>query len=207
MYMGYRGLVLTVNKRMSKRYQAQFSYVLSQAYGLLPSSGFGAAASQTTRVYEGSLGRDPNDFINAVGHLQNDRTHTFRVTGTIFAPLGFLLGVNYGWFNGKPWGGRELIDRSLLPQGNRWVYVEPPGARRLDSQSILDLRVSRVFPLGGDDARSSPPSVEFLVDVLNGLNVASAQDIASRTLGSSLFGVSDRWVDPRRALVGVKFRF
>ena len=207
MYMGYRGLVLTLNKRMSKRYQGQFSYVLSQAYGLLPSSGFGAAASQTTRVYESSLGRDPNDFINAEGHLQNDRTHTFRVTGTIFAPLGFLIGVNYGWFVGKPWGGRELIDRSLLPQGNRWVYVEPPGARRLDSQSILDLRVSRVFSLGGDNGNSGPPSVEFLVDVLNGLNVASAQDIASRTLGSSLFGVTDRWVDPRRALVGVKFRF
>ena len=45
------------------------------------------------------------------------------------------------------------------------------------------------------------------MDALNGLNVASAQGIAGRTLGSSLFGVSDRWVDPRRALVGVKFRF
>ena len=155
---------------------------------------------------EASLGRDPNDSTNAVGHLQNDRTHTFRVTGTIFAPFSFLVGVNYGWFVGKPWGGRELIDRSLLPQGNRWVYVEPPGTRRLDSQSILDLRVSRVFSIRGDNGNSGPPSVEFLVDGLNGLNVASAQDMASRTLGSSLLGVSDRWVDPRRALVGVKAR-
>ena len=157
-----------------------------------------------------SLGRDLNDFINAVGILQHDRTHTLRVTGTIFAPLGFLLGVNNGWFVGKPWGGRELIDRSVFPQGpqgNRRVYVVPPGARRLDRQSILDLRVSRVFSVGDGNGNSDPPSVEFLVDVLNGLNVASAQDIYSRTLGSSLFGVSDRWVDPRIALVGVKFRF
>ena len=207
MYMDYRGLVLTVNKRTSERYQAQFFYVLSQAFGLLPSSGLGAAASQTTRVHEGSLGRDPNDFTNAAGNLQNDRTHTLRVTGTVFAPWGFLFGVNYGWFVGKPWGGGDLVDRSLLPQGNRWVYVEPPGSHRLDSQSILDVRASRVFSLGGDNGTPETPSVELLVDGLNGLNVASAQDIASRTLGSSLFGVSDRWVDPRRALVGVKFRF
>ena len=207
MYMDYNGLVLTLNKRMSDRYQAQVTYVLSSAHGLLPSSGFGAAASQTTRVYESSLGRDPNDFINAVGHLQNDRTHTFRITGTIFAPWGFLIGANYGWFVGKPWGGRDLLDRSLLPQGNRWVYVEPPGTRRLDSQSILDLRLSRTFSLERDGGASGRRSVEFLVDVLNGLNVASVQDIASRRLGSSVFGVGDRWVDPRRALVGVKFRF
>ena len=105
---------------------------------------------------------------------------------------------------GKPWGGRELIDRSLLPQGNRWVYVEPPGTRRLDSQNILDLRVSRAFSLVGDNGNAGSQSVEVLLD---GLDVASAQDIAGRTLGSSLFGISDRRVEPRRALVGLKFRF
>ena len=207
MFMDYNGLVLTLVKRMSGRYQVQASYVLSQAYGLLPSSGFGASASQTTRVYESSLGRDPNDFTNATGNLLNDRTHTFRATGTIFAPWGFLIGVNYAWFVGKPWAGGELVDRSLLPQGNRWIYTEPPGARRLDSQNLLDLRISRVFSLTGDGQGSGRREVELLVDVLNGLNVAATEDIASRTFGSTVFGVGERWIDPRRALVGVKFRF
>ncbi len=203
MYMDYNGLVLTLDKRMADGYQAQVSYVWSQAYGLLPSSGFGAAASQTTRVFEGSLGRDPNDFINAAGHLQNDRTHTVRVTGAVLAPGGVLLGFNYAWFVGKPWAGRELVDRAFLPQGNRWVYVEPPGARRLDSQNVLDLRVSRVFFFDADGRRT----VELLADVLNLFNAAAAEDIASRTLGSSVFGVGERWIDPRRAIVGVKFGF
>lgn len=205
MFMKYDGLVLTVNKRMSGRYQAQASYVLSSAHGLLPSSGFGPAASQTTQVYQSSLGRDPNDFTNATGKLQNDRTHTFRLTGTVFAPWGILLGVNYGRFSGKPWAGGDLVGRSFLPQGNRWVYVESPGTRRLDSQSILDLRISRIFSLKGDGSRDR--SLEILVDILNGMNSSAAEDIASRLLGSIVFGMGERWIDPRRALVGVKLRF
>ena len=78
MFMDYNGLVFTVNKRMSNNWQAQVSYVWSETYGLLPSSGFGVSSSQTTRVYGSSLARDPNQFINATGNLLNDRTHTFQ---------------------------------------------------------------------------------------------------------------------------------
>ena len=203
MYMHYNGLVVTLEKRMSDRYQVQASYVRSKAWGLLPSSGFGAAASQTTQVFEGSLARDPNQFINATGNLHNDRPHTFRVTGTVLAPGDVLLGVNYAWFSGKPWGGGELLGRTVLPQGNQWIYVEPPGTRRLENQNILDLRISRAFRPGGDSDRR----IELLVDVLNLFNVAATEDIASRTLGSSVFGVGERWIDPRRALVGLKVGF
>ena len=203
LYMDYDGLVLTLDKRLSDWWQAQASYVWSQAYGLLPSSGFGAAASQTARVFEGSLARDPNQFTNATGNLQNDRTHTFRVTATVFAPGGFLVGVNYAWFSGKPWAGRELVGRDVLPQGNQWVYVEPPGTRRLDTQNILDLRLSRVFRFGP----AGRQRVELLADIFNVFNVTATEDIASRTLGSSVFGVGERWIDPRRALVGLKFGF
>ena len=203
MFMDYNGLVLALEKRMSDGYQVQASYVVSQAWGLLPSSGFGAAASQTTRVYENSLARDPNQFINATGNLQNDRTHTFRVTGAFLTPGDILLGYNYAWFSGKPWAGGVLVSRTVLPQGNQWVYVEPPGTRRLGSQNILDLRVSRAFRSGTNGDRK----IELLVDLLNVFNVAATEDIASRTLGSSVFGVGERWIDPRRALVGLKVAF
>ena len=83
------------------------------------------------------------------------------------------------------------------------MYVEPPGARRLDSQNVLDLRVSRVFSLEGDGRRTA----ELLVDILNLFNSVAAEDIASRTLGSSVFGVGERWIDPRRAIFGVKIGF
>ena len=203
MFMHYDGLVVALEKRMADRYQVQASYVRSRARGLLPSSVFGAAASQTTRVFEGSLGRDPNQFINATGNLQNDRTHTLRVTGAILAPGDVLLGFNYAWFTGKPWGGGELVDRRVLPQGHQWVYAEPPGTRRLESQNILDLRISRAFRSAGDGDRK----IELLVDVLNLFNVAATEDIASRTFGSSVFGIGERWIDPRRALVGLKIGF
>ena len=202
MFMDYDGLVVTLDKRLADRFQAQASYVWSQARGLLPSSGFGASASQTTQVFDGSLARDPNQFLNATGNLQNDRTHTFRLTGTVLAPGDVLIGLNYAWFSGKPWGGGELVERTVLPQGNQWVYVETPGTRRLENQNILDLRVSRAFR-SGDGRRK----IELLMDVLNLFNVAATEAIASRTLGSTVFGVGERWIDPRRALVGIKVGF
>ena len=44
--------------------------------------------------------------------------------------------------------------RSLLPQGDQRVLLEPRGSRRLSSQSLLDLRVSRTFAFGGAGASS-----------------------------------------------------
>ena len=45
------------------------------------------------------------------------------------------------------------------------------------------------------------------MDVLNLFNVAATEAIASRTLGSTVFAVGERWIDPRRALVGIKVGF
>ena len=203
MFMDYDAVVLTLDKRLADNYQLQASYVWSRARGLLPSSGAGAGASQATRVASGSLARDPNQFINATGRLQNDRPHTFRLTGSALAPGDVLFGFNYAWFTGKPWGGGELVGRDVLPQGNQWVYVEAPGTRRLESQNLLDLRISRAFHVAADGGRR----IELLVDVLNLLNVTATEDIASRTLGSTVFGAGERWIDPRRALVGLKVAF
>ena len=201
LYMDYNGLVFILNKRMADRWQAQVSYVLSRAYGLLPSSGFGAASSQTTRVYGSSLAKDPNQFTNATGHLLNDRTHTFRVTGAIVIPGDVLFGFNYALFNGKPWGVRDRVPKDVLPQGGTNIYLSSPGSRRLEVQNLLDLRISRAFYFG------ERGKIEPLVDILNIFNSTATEDLGSQAFGSSLFGVGERWIDPRRAFVGVKFAF
>jgi hypothetical protein len=51
-----------------------------------------------------------------------------------------------------------------LPQGDQRVQLEPRGARRLSSQSLLDLRVSRSVTFG------KLGRVELMVDVLNAVN-------------------------------------
>ena len=201
MYMDYNGFVFGLEKRMSDNWQAQVSYVWSKAYGLLPSSGFGAASSQTTRVYGSSLAKDPNQFINATGHLLNDRTHTFRITGTLMLPFDVLFGWNYAYFNGKPWAQRGRIPVSVLPQGGRNVNLESPGSRRLDDQNLLDFRISKTAFLA-DTTR-----FELFVDALNLMNATSPEDVASQTWDSSLFGVGERFVDPRRLMIGVKITY
>ena len=201
MYMDYNGFVFGLDKRMSDNWQAQISYVYSKAYGLLPSSGFGAASSQTTRVYGSSLAKDPNQFINATGNLLNDRTHTFRITGTLLLPYDVLFGWNYAYFNGKPWATRDRVERDVLPQGGRNVFLESPGSRRLDDQNILDFRISKSV-LVADATR-----FEVFVDALNLMNATSPEDVGSQTWDSSLFGVGERFVDPRRLMIGVKITY
>ena len=201
MYMDYNGLVFGLEKRMSNNWQAQVSYVWSKAYGILPSSGFGASSSQTTRVYGSSLARDPNQFINAEGHLLNDRTHTFRITGTVVLPFDVLFGWNYAYFNGKPWAQRGRVERDVLSQGGRSVNLESPGSRRLDDQNLLDFRISKSAFL------AERTRFEVFVDALNLMNATSPEDVASQTWDSSLFGVGERFVDPRRLMIGVKITY
>ena len=204
MYMDYNGFVFTLNKRMSDNWQAQVSYTHAKAYGLLPSSGWGASSSQNTRVSGSSLAKDPNQFINATGNLLNDRTHTFRMTGAIILPGEVLFGFNAAFFNGKPWGTRDRVPSDVIPQSEgRSVYLEPPGTDRLENQTLLDLRLSRAFYFGADGTTK----IEPFVDILNTTNSTAAEALGSQQFGSSVFGVGERWIDPRRAFVGVKLAF
>ena len=131
------------------------------------------------------FGRDPNDLTNARGRLPNDRPHMFRLMGTVDMPrTGVVIAANLQHFSGKPWAATAQID---LPQDDQRVLLEPRGSRRLSSQSLLDLRVSRTIPL----RRSG--RVELLLDVLNVLNDAAEEGLAtSDDLFSPNFGQPTR---------------
>ena len=70
----------------------------------------------------------------------------FRVMGSVDVPrTGFVVAANLQHFSGKPWAATAQI---ALPQGDQRILLEPRGSRRLSSQSLLDLRVSRTFAVG-----------------------------------------------------------
>ena len=86
------------------------------------------------------------------------------------------------------------------------MLLEPRGTRRLSSQSLLDLRVSRKITLRGQ-AR-----VELLLDVLNALNDTAEEALVSDSIGTDLkpnvrFGQPSVFMDPRRAMLGIKVSF
>ena len=195
----YNGLVMVAEKRPSHGWHAFGSYTLSKATGLLPSSGTNAAGPQVSTVSPPNaigFGRDPNDLTNARGPLPNDRPHMFRITGSLEVPCtGVVIAANLQHFTGKPWAATTLL---TLPQGDQRIQLEPRGSRRLSSQSLLDVRISRSMAFG------TLGRVELMVDVLNAFNDTAEEGLATDNLFSPNFGQPTVFVDPRRAMVSVR---
>jgi hypothetical protein len=197
--MKYDGLVVAAEKRRSHGWQAFGSYTLSRASGLQPSSGTTAAGSQVSTIAGApflTFGQDPNSLTNARGRLPNDRPHMARLMGSVDVPrTGLVVAANVQHFSGKPWAATAQIS---LTQGDQRILLEPRGSRRLSSQTLVDLRVSKRIALGGTS------SVELLVDVLNALNDSAEEALTTDVLSSRNFGQSSVFMDPRRAMLGVR---
>lgn len=200
----YNGLVLAVDKRRVGGWHAFGSYTWSRAHGLQPSSGTTAAGEQTNTIGPGGIfGRDPNDLTNARGRLPNDRPHALRAMAAIAVPrTGLLFAANLQHFSGKPWAATTVV---ALPQNREQrILLEPRGSRRLSSQTLLDLRLSRAFRAG------RLGRLELLVDMLNALNDTAEEGIVTDALTTATiprvptFGIPNVFVDPRRAMVGMR---
>jgi hypothetical protein len=196
----YHGLMMVVERRRSHGWQAFGSYTLSRARGLQPSSGTTASGAQVSTVSPPpalTFGRDPNDLTNAIGRLPNDRPHIARLTSSLDIPhTGIVVAASFQYFSGKPWAATAIIATTQNTQQR--ILLEPRGSRRLSSQSLLDLRLSKAFTLRGMGR------VELLVDVLNALNDTAEENVASDNFFGRTFGVPNVFLDPRRAMLGAR---
>jgi hypothetical protein len=193
-------VVLAVEKRRSRGWQAFGSYTYSRAYGMQVASN-GLASDPQVSTIAGSpyltFGQDPNTLTNARGRLPNDRPHMLRVMGSVDVPwIRLTLAGNAQYLSGKPWAASALI--SPLPQGDQRVLIEARGSRRLSSQTLVDLRVSKAFSIG------AATRVELFGDVLNALNDTAEERLATDNIASTTFGQPTAFVDPRRVMLGVK---
>jgi hypothetical protein len=142
------------------------------------------------------FGRDPNDLTNARGRLPNDRPHAVRAMGAVDVPrTGLVVAANLQIVSGKPWASTSQVS---LSQGDQRVMLEPRGSRRLSPQSLLDIRVSRTIRF------AAVGRIDLFVDVLNALNDTAEESLASENLFSTNFGQPASFVDPRRAMFGVR---
>jgi hypothetical protein len=112
---------------------------------------------------------------------------------------GIVLAANLQHFTGKPWAASAQVPLRQNP--NQRILLEPRGTRRLSSQTMLDLRLSKPFAAG---------RIDLLLDVLNALNDTAEESIQSDTqvTASGLnqsFGQYTAFVDPRRVMLGVRF--
>ena len=143
-----------------------------------------------------TFGQDPNDLINAYGRLPNDRPHMARVMTSVDVPrTGFVVAANLQYLSGKPWARTALINPN---ERARPVLIEPRGTRRLSSQTLLDVRISRAFRF------SDAGRVELSLDVLNVLNDTAEESIRSASYEAANLGQPDIFIDPRRAMLSVR---
>jgi hypothetical protein len=200
-FLRYNGMVLTVDKRWSDGWQAFASYTVSKTEGLQPSSGLSPGQGQFSSTFGGNpFGRDPNTLTNAIGRLSDDRTHVLRVMGSLPIPrTGVVFATNFQYLTGLPWAATAQVN---LPQGGvARILLETPGTRRLSSQTLMDIRLSRAIEL----ARKT--RIELLLDVFNTFNKTAEEQLADDNLFSQNFGRPSVFVDPRRAMLGVRFSF
>jgi hypothetical protein len=213
-YRRYKGLMFVLNKRLTKRWQAQLSYVLSKTEGTNDNSTFGAAAGNS------SIWKTPLTAVtNSDGRVGEDRRHEVKLLGGYQIPkVEISVNAYYRFLSGIPYNVRyrlDSADRDLLgypssPSTQRTLLMEPRGSRVLANQSLLDLRIEKIFKLGGDGGRLS-----VYADIANLFNAGTVNEAEDRvdgeTLGTDLvhvpLGGPLSVVPPRQVTLGARWSF
>lgn len=214
-YEHYHGFLISLNKRMSTKWMMNGSLTISRSRGFHAGSGLGPGADQDSSFFppdNAHYGEDPNDFINANGLLNGDRTYIVKVQGSYDLPWDLKVSGNYQWLTGRPYaaqtevpGCNQDVTTGCLNQGTRKVFVEErDGSRRTSNVSILDLRVEKRIPFG------DVAGLTVTADIFNLFNSDAFYDVAT-TLNQpgteAIFGTGSIFVPPRRMMLGVKVNF
>lgn len=182
----YDGLLLSLEKRFSHRYQFRASYTLSKAFNY----------SNDDQIPFSNGPLDPNNLQLEYGPTPNDQRHRFTFSGVMDLPAGFRVAPILTLASGVPMdilmpGGAQRIPQLQRNAGGRLfrngaelnafisdlnaaggVGGQPmplvsDNARFNDSFNSLDLRVSKLFKLG------EHVKIEPIVEVFNLFNVTN----------------------------------
>ena len=205
----YKGLELSVTKRMSDRWQMMGSYVWSRLDGdfvLDPTN-------PNNLVPFVATGRGPIGTSGLTGaENSNDQPHAFKLLGSYQAPWDITIGANYQALSGLP---RDRVMNIPLTQGTTSYRVEPRGTYRYDFLNLFSLRGDKSIRLNGQR------KIVLIAEVHNVLNVSADQNsVGTRTqsfanqaafdaakLTTSYFGRVQEIVAPRILKLGVRFDF
>jgi hypothetical protein len=198
----YKGLLLVLSRRLTGRWQAQVSYVLSKAEGTVDNDYFESLGQAGPFI-------SPNRALtNAEGLLIHDARHELKVLGSYQIPRidvalsGFfraVSGTTYTPFQDLPGLPAPFPDS---------VRLEPRGSRRTPTRTILDLRVEKVFGLG-------PRRLGVFADVINGFNASTVVAVQNRVPSASIpgfeepvaFGAPSAILPARQVFLGARFSF
>jgi hypothetical protein len=201
----YFGISATVNKRWSNNWQAQGSYSYGRATGNDDN-----ILQEFMEDRSGNLGSstfyvNPNQQINATGHLTIDPTHLVKIaaSGLFFeGPWEFILGTYVNAFSGNPYNQLiPLLEEAEIEPFDQEIFGEPRGSFRNPSGILVDLKVEKLFPIGGTRA-------SVMLDIFNLFNSDVALDSQQGVDNEDRpFGSVTGLVRPRTWRLGFRLRF
>jgi hypothetical protein len=181
----YNGIMFAVSRRLANRWTANVNYTYSVATSLAPVS----SATTTT-------GRDPNDLVNLAGRDTIDRPHIFNTSGSYEIPrIDVQVSGNLALTSGRPYGAQFQV---RLPQGQRNVYFEAPGAYSREVNQWLHLRIQKIL------FRSGPHRLEVGAEIRNLLQETSIDNLITSVFTSPNFGKAAQWATPRQLMFRVR---
>jgi outer membrane receptor protein involved in Fe transport len=204
----YKGLMFVLTKRFSHRWQAQASYVLSKAEGTVDSESNEAGGGGRFAT----LFRTPNKALtNSFGESEASRRHEIKMYVTYQIPnIDLSVNAYYRGISGRHYQGEQRFssrDINFSPSSGRTPLLEPRGSREQDFESILDLRLEKVFKIGGGDKLS------VYADVTNTFNSGLVTQAVKRfpslaVAGSDVpFAGPQTVIAPRQLSLGARWSF
>ncbi len=203
----YRALMTVLSKRFSNRWQAQFSYVYSKVTGNVDNIG---GQQVSTRQFE-----TPNyALVNADGtpdqrpaaRVQAARLRTMipKIETSVNGYFRTLSGRTYAPF--QQYSNAELN----MPTAYRRPYLEPLGSRRLDTASLLDLRIEKIVQIrrrSGRDLLRYRERHEF-IRYHQRAHESPGTDVSTQTGTVTLpFETAGALAAPRQMRIGLRWSF
>jgi hypothetical protein len=156
----YKGLEITLTKRLTNRWQMLAGYTLSK-----------------NRVDNYSVDTSPNFLINADGNVTSssyaDRPNQFKLTGNYILPFyDIIVSGNLRMQQGAP--VTRQINRALAIGAAETINLEPLGNTRLDPLNVIDVRVGKLVKMSNRE-------LEVTFDFDNLTNAATVWGVRTQT--------------------------
>ena len=184
LYQKYQGFEVKATKRFSSRANVTGGFTVGETLG------------------NGNPNmNDPNMRTNWVGNMGYDSTYQVTAAGNYVLPGGVQVSGSLRRATGHPLNRYLNVGRALVPnltQVTVQVKLVPAGEYRLETFTLLDFRLSKLFRIRG-------ATLEGIADVYNLLN-SNAPVGEVQVWGSSL-GRPSSIVDGRLARLGLQLRF
>ena len=194
----YTSVDVALFKRMSQNWQLLTSYSATKRNVPIMSSTLTGQTASANLEFNGNVESGPLNPNAEINESDQEWEYSAKVSGVYVLPHQILVSGNFELRSGYPWARQvRFTGGRTIP--NFTMNVEPIGARRLPSNTQLDLRVEKTFKV------ISGQKVAVRANVFNALNSNTVLDV-NRLSGPS-FQLPTSIIPPRIVEFGVSYQF